>query len=130
MSHIKVFPIGRIGGIPSLAENLLIPPFLAFKQIRIVKVTPPQVLITQQKKYPQQNFTSPVPLNIIWKHCTWCMRTVSFSSLFWRYLVDMKSPPSPPPPPPPRKMGGRQFYWALRDLKFSPTPGRLSQMGV
>ena len=54
MSHIKVFPIGRIGGIPSLAENLLIPPFLAFKQIRIVKVTPPQVLITQQKNTPSK----------------------------------------------------------------------------
>ena len=28
----------------------------------------------------------------------------------------------------PRKMGG-QFYWILGDLKFSPTPWGLSQMG-
>ena len=31
--------------------------------------------------------------------------------------------------PPSGRWGGGQFYWALEDLKFSPAPGWLTQMG-
>ena len=31
--------------------------------------------------------------------------------------------------PPSGRWGGGQFYWAMEDLKFSPAPGGLTQMG-